>query len=175
MEAVPCEGEPDQGLVEEVPCVGEPDQGLVEAVSCEGEPDQRLVEEVPCEGEPDQGLVEAVPCEGKLDQGLVEEVPCEGESDQGLVERCFAVGVLHHVLGCLRHLGSHSPRDKSKVCITPAHTSDLYPSCMFSEVSICADCQVLPLPLPCRMPQSLIPASSSPGGSAVVYGTYMFM
>ena len=117
-----CKGESDHRLVEEASRKGEPDQRLVEEAPREGGTDQRLVEEASREGEPDQRLVEEAPREGGTDQRLVEEAPHEGGTDQRLVERCFACGVLHHALGCLRHLGSHSSREKAKVCIAPVHT-----------------------------------------------------
>ena len=153
--------------MEQVLCKGDPDRGPVEETPREGGSDQRLLEEAPREGESDQRLVEEAPREGDPDQRLVEEAPREGGSDQRLVERCFACGVLHHALGCLRHLGSHSSRDKAKVSVAP-----LTPQIYILPVSSGQEwCEGLPslLPLPCRMLQPLSPTSSSPGRCRLVY------
>ena len=76
------------------------------------------------------------------------------------------------------------------IFITPAHTSDLHHTCthLWSSSHLHTPLIFIPpacsvkhrsvqvvmfstLPLPCRMPLSRIPASSSPGGCTFVYGT----
>lgn len=67
-------------------------------------------------------IVEQVLSKGGPGKGSVKQALCEEGLDQRLVEQCFVCGVLHHALGCLQHLGSHSSRGKDKVRVTP-HTS----------------------------------------------------
>ena len=108
----------------------------------------------------EQVLSEGGPGKGAAEQALGEEGPV-----QSLVERCFACGVLHHALGCLRHLGSHSSRGKDKVHVA-LHTPDLLHACLGRQWDVD---NFSPLPFPCRIPQPRPRTSSSPGGCKFVH------